>query len=57
LNVVFLGEVTERLGIGEMFMFHEELGRITAFAAAETFEDVACGVHVKRARFFVMEGA
>ena len=39
-DVVLLGEITQGLGIGEMLVFHEELGRIARLTTAETLEDV-----------------
>ena len=57
LDVVFSGEIAKRLGIGDMLVFHEELGRVAALAAAEALEDVTGRVHVEGARLLVVERA
>ena len=38
-----------------MFVLHKELGRVAGLAAAETLEDVACGIDAERRRFLVVE--
>ena len=54
-DVVLLRQVTQRFGIGEMLVFHEELGRVARLATAETFEDVSRWVDAKRWRLLIVE--
>ena len=55
-DVVLLRQITQRLGIGKMLVFHEELGRISSLAAAEAFEDISRGIDTKRWRLLIVEG-
>ncbi len=57
LNIVFSGQVTDRFRIGILFVLHNEVDRMAAFAAAEAFVDSLAYRNVKGGCFFIMEGA
>lgn len=55
LDMVFLREPAQRLGIGELFVLHDERHGITAFATAEAVAGAAGGGDIKRRRLLVVE--
>ncbi len=55
LDIVFLRQVTERFGIGEMLMLHDEVDGVASLAAAETLEDAFCGRDGERRGLLVMK--
>ena len=55
--VILLGQVAECLGIGHLFVFHDEVHRVAALAATETLAKSLGGRHAERGSFLVMERA
>ena len=57
LNVVFLSQPTQSLGISVVLMLHEEFHHIAGLAATEAFENAFGGRYIERRRLLVVERA
>ncbi len=55
-DAVFLGQEAQGLGIGELFVLHDEMDSVAPFAAGEAFAEPLGGRDVERGRLVVVEG-
>ena len=56
LDVILLGQITQRLDIAQVLVLHQEAHRGTRLAAAETLVDALGGRYIKGRRLLVVEG-
>ena len=57
LNAVFLGQITQCIGVGELFVLHDEVNRTSSLAAGKAFAQILGRRYHKGWRSIVMEGA
>jgi hypothetical protein len=55
IDIIFPGKISQGFRVGIVFVFHQEVDRISRFPATETFVDTLYGRYGKRGCFFIVK--